>query len=126
MADGPEENGMEFSEFGQDRIGQNLSGLEVSVPSQVVGGEGHFEIFLLHDSLQDFEAFVDDFRAGTVSGDDRDLVAINPPLPISDCRLLIFKSFKADDLAKSLFDRHPGESRGPENLKIPGFRLSPE
>jgi hypothetical protein len=40
--------------------------------------------------------------------------------------LQIFKSFEADDPAKSLFDRHPGESRGPENLKIPGFRLSPD
>jgi hypothetical protein len=29
-------------------------------------------------------------------------------------------------LVKSLLERHPGESRGPENLEINGFRLSPE
>jgi hypothetical protein len=31
-----------------------------------------------------------------------------------------------DGLVKSLLDRHPGESRGPEQLEITGFRLSPE
>ncbi|MCX5915506.1 MAG: hypothetical protein NTX30_02325, partial [Deltaproteobacteria bacterium] len=31
-----------------------------------------------------------------------------------------------DDLVKSLLERHPGESRGPEHLEITGFRLSPE
>jgi hypothetical protein len=34
--------------------------------------------------------------------------------------------FNFDDLAKSLLDRHPGESRGPEHLEITGFRLLPE
>jgi len=33
---------------------------------------------------------------------------------------------KFDDLVKSLLERHPGESRGPEHLEITGFRLSPE
>ena len=33
---------------------------------------------------------------------------------------------KNDDLVKSLLERHPGESRGPEPLEITGFRLSPE
>ncbi|MCX5914496.1 MAG: hypothetical protein NTV04_21500, partial [Deltaproteobacteria bacterium] len=37
-----------------------------------------------------------------------------------------FTVAKIDDLAKSLFERHPGESRGPEHLEITGFRLSPE
>jgi hypothetical protein len=36
------------------------------------------------------------------------------------------KSVKTDDLVKSLLERHPGESRGPEHLEITGFRLSPE
>jgi hypothetical protein len=31
-----------------------------------------------------------------------------------------------DELANILFDRHPGESRGPELPDFPGFRLSPE
>jgi hypothetical protein len=31
-----------------------------------------------------------------------------------------------DELVKSLLERHPGESRGPEHLEIAGFRLSPE
>jgi len=31
-----------------------------------------------------------------------------------------------DGLVKSLLERHPGESRGPEHLEITGFRLSPE
>jgi hypothetical protein len=31
-----------------------------------------------------------------------------------------------DDLVKSLLGRHPGESRGPEQLEMTGFRLSPE
>jgi hypothetical protein len=31
-----------------------------------------------------------------------------------------------DDLAKSLLERHPGESRGPEHLEMTGFRPSPE
>jgi hypothetical protein len=31
-----------------------------------------------------------------------------------------------DDPIKSLLERHPGESRGPEHLEITGFRLSPE
>jgi hypothetical protein len=31
-----------------------------------------------------------------------------------------------DGVVKSLLDRHPGESRGPERLEITGFRLSPE
>jgi hypothetical protein len=31
-----------------------------------------------------------------------------------------------DELVKSLFKRHPGESRGPEHLEITGFRLSPD
>jgi len=31
-----------------------------------------------------------------------------------------------DALVKSLLERHPGESRGPEHLEITGFRLSPE
>jgi hypothetical protein len=30
------------------------------------------------------------------------------------------------DLVKSLSERHPGESRGPEHIEIAGFRLSPE
>jgi hypothetical protein len=33
---------------------------------------------------------------------------------------------KIDDLVKSLLERHPGESRGPEHLEITGFRLSPD
>jgi hypothetical protein len=33
---------------------------------------------------------------------------------------------KIDDLVKSLLERHPGESRGPEHLEITGFRLPPE
>jgi hypothetical protein len=36
------------------------------------------------------------------------------------------KDIKIDDLVKSLLERHPGESRGPEHLEITGFRLSPE
>jgi hypothetical protein len=36
------------------------------------------------------------------------------------------KSLNIDELVKSLFKRHPGESRGPEHLEITGFRLSPE
>jgi len=31
-----------------------------------------------------------------------------------------------DGLVKSLLERLPGESRGPEHLEITGFRLSPE
>jgi hypothetical protein len=31
-----------------------------------------------------------------------------------------------DAFVKSLPDRHPGESRGPEVPGIPGFRLPPE
>jgi hypothetical protein len=37
-----------------------------------------------------------------------------------------FDSYRLDDLLKSLLDRHPGESRGPELLEITRFRLSPE
>jgi hypothetical protein len=36
------------------------------------------------------------------------------------------KHLTLDDLVKSLSERHPGESRGPEHLEITGFRLSPE
>jgi hypothetical protein len=32
---------------------------------------------------------------------------------------------KFDDLVKSLLERHPGESRGPEHLEITGFRRLP-
>jgi hypothetical protein len=39
---------------------------------------------------------------------------------------IIYETISFDDLAKSLFERHPGESRGPEHLEITGFRLSPE
>jgi hypothetical protein len=31
-----------------------------------------------------------------------------------------------DSHMKEALSRHPGESRGPEVLAIPGFRLSPE
>ena len=37
-----------------------------------------------------------------------------------------YKGIKVDGLVKSLLERHPGESRGPEHLEITGFRLSPE
>jgi hypothetical protein len=33
---------------------------------------------------------------------------------------------KFDGFVKSLLERHPGESRGPEHPEITGFRLSPE
>jgi hypothetical protein len=33
---------------------------------------------------------------------------------------------KFDGLVKSPKSRHPGDSRGPEVLVFPGFRLSPE
>jgi hypothetical protein len=40
---------------------------------------------------------------------------------------VIFKlGMNFDGLVKSLFGRHPGESRGPERLDLTGFRLSPE
>jgi hypothetical protein len=35
-------------------------------------------------------------------------------------------ALKIDDFAKSHQSRHPGGSRGPELLVLPGFRLSPE
>jgi hypothetical protein len=38
----------------------------------------------------------------------------------------ILEKWNVDDLVKSLLERHPGESRGPEHLEITGFRLSPE
>jgi hypothetical protein len=37
-----------------------------------------------------------------------------------------YETLKVDDLAESLLERHPGESRGPEHLELTGFRLSPE
>jgi hypothetical protein len=37
-----------------------------------------------------------------------------------------YEIIKLDDFVKSLLERHPGESRGPEHLEITGFRLSPE
>jgi hypothetical protein len=37
-----------------------------------------------------------------------------------------FRMMKFDALVKSRQSRHPGESRGPEVLVFPGFRLSPE
>jgi hypothetical protein len=36
------------------------------------------------------------------------------------------KNWNIDGLVKILKKRPPGESRGPENLEITGFRLSPE
>jgi hypothetical protein len=39
---------------------------------------------------------------------------------------ILFHPSMVDDLVKSLLERHPGESRGPEHLEITGFRLSPE
>jgi hypothetical protein len=36
------------------------------------------------------------------------------------------ESTKNDEVVTSLRSRHAGESRGPELLEIPGFRLSPE
>jgi hypothetical protein len=33
---------------------------------------------------------------------------------------------KFNELVKSLLNRHPGESRGPELIEIKGFRLLPE
>ncbi|OGQ00506.1 MAG: hypothetical protein A2Z51_06570 [Deltaproteobacteria bacterium RBG_19FT_COMBO_52_11] len=41
-------------------------------------------------------------------------------------RLRRIKRLNFDGLVKSILDRHPGESRGPEHLEITGFRLSPE
>jgi hypothetical protein len=43
-----------------------------------------------------------------------------------EVRNIWFDLLKIDDLVKSLLERHPGESRGPEHLEITGFRLSPE
>jgi len=40
--------------------------------------------------------------------------------------LLMCSFLKFDGLAKSPPSRHPGESRGPQVLGIPGFRLPPE
>jgi len=37
-----------------------------------------------------------------------------------------FRMMKFDSLKKSHQSRHPGGSRGPELLVVPGFRLSPE
>jgi hypothetical protein len=34
--------------------------------------------------------------------------------------------FEFDEFVKSLFGRHPGESRGPEHPELTGFRLLPE
>ena len=36
------------------------------------------------------------------------------------------RQVKTDTFAKSPLSGHPGESRGPEALGIPGFRLPPE
>jgi hypothetical protein len=40
----------------------------------------------------------------------------------------IFNNKEIDELVKSLLDRHPGESRGPEHLEIldSGFRRNDE
>ena len=38
----------------------------------------------------------------------------------------LLKGLIFNEIVKSLLDRHPGESRGPEHLEITGFRLSPE
>jgi hypothetical protein len=37
-----------------------------------------------------------------------------------------YEGINSDGFVKSHQSRHPGESRGPEVLVIPGFRLSPE
>jgi len=48
------------------------------------------------------------------------------PSPINGAEIHIFSVANIDGLVKSLLERHPGESRGPEHLEITGFRLSPE
>jgi hypothetical protein len=42
--------------------------------------------------------------------------------------LLLVQDFRLNfgDPVKSLQKRHPGENRGPEIIRIGGFRLSPE
>jgi hypothetical protein len=45
---------------------------------------------------------------------------------IAECGIKIRGSTMNDEFVKSLLERHPGESRGPEHLEITGFRLSPE
>ena len=39
--------------------------------------------------------------------------------------LLNMLYFNNNGLVKSLLDRHPGESRGPEHLELTGFRRQP-
>jgi len=41
-------------------------------------------------------------------------------------KLIYFVLSKFDGLVNVHQSRHPGESRGPEVLVVPGFRLSPE
>jgi hypothetical protein len=51
------------------------------------------------------------------------LIRHQPILPIESRTLTIIN---IDGLVRSLFDRLPGESRGPKRLEINGFRLSPD
>jgi hypothetical protein len=46
--------------------------------------------------------------------------------PVSTGVTTFYEIIKIDGVVKSLLERHPGESRGPEHLEITGFRLSPE
>ena len=45
---------------------------------------------------------------------------------LAEERINRIENIKIDGLVKCLLDLHPGESRGPEQLEITGFRLSPE
>jgi hypothetical protein len=46
--------------------------------------------------------------------------------PASNYHTEMQESIKSDGFVKSILERHPGESLGPERPEIAGFRLSPE
>ncbi len=75
VADGAEEDGVELAKLVEAVVGERAAGFEVAVAGPIEVGELEANVLLLGDSLQYFDAFGGDFRAGAVSADDGDFVS---------------------------------------------------
>ena len=76
-ADGTEEGGIGFAELVGGIIGEDLTGGEIVFCAPVVEGLVEFKAEFFTGGIDDFQRFCDDFRTGTVAGDDCDLILIH-------------------------------------------------
>ena len=77
MADGAEENRLEFAQFVHRAVGQHFAGLEIALAAEIVFVPVELEAEFFRRHVGDFDAFRGNFRAGAVTAEQCNVVSFH-------------------------------------------------